>query len=163
MSIRPMLAVDLVAVERLEQQLFHSPWSLAQLQKSLSGNFLMSVAEQQDEVVGYLIASQGGGVSDLLTIGVDPRQRRGGIGRQLLLALYEQLRLAGIDELFLEVRRSNVGAIELYQHSGMEQVGVRKGYYPSDNCPELGDNRSTPDGNSREDAIVMRYQLTAIS
>lgn len=140
--IRALVETDLDQVALLEQQLFGSPWSLAQLHESLRGNRWMWVATQQDVLVGYLVASYGGGVADLLTIGVDARQQRSGIAQQLLSRLFERLRREQADALFLEVRESNAAAVLLYRKCGFESVAVRKGYYP--------------DKAGAEDAIVMR-------
>lgn len=160
MQIRAMSATDLAVVEQLEKKLFSSPWGLSQLQKALTGRHWMWVAEvssatgtsvpvssslstHQTVVCGYLIASYGGGVSDLLSIAVAPDFQRRGIARQLLQALVEQLSSQQVDELFLEVRRSNHSAIALYRQCQLQQVGIRKDYYPS--------------AKGREDAVVMRY------
>ena len=48
--------------------------------------------------------------------------------------------------MLLEVRPSNLRALDIYQRYGFEQIGRRKGYYPAAN-------------SQREDAIVMRYTL----
>jgi ribosomal-protein-alanine N-acetyltransferase len=48
--------------------------------------------------------------------------------------------------VWLEVRRSNVRAIAVYERHGFQQVGVRKGYYPATRA-------------GREDAIVMTLAL----
>jgi len=47
--------------------------------------------------------------------------------------------------MFLEVRPSNRAALNLYHDIGFAEVGVRGGYYP--------------DGNGREDALVMARAL----
>ncbi len=133
---------DLEYVAQLEQQLFNSPWSLVQLQNSLRSNHWIWVAKQQAVVIGYLLVSQGGGVADLLTLGVDPKQQRSGIGYQLLAHLFDSLERERVEELFLEVRQSNTAALNLYRRCGFESVAVRKAYYT--------------DGITPEDAQVMR-------
>ncbi len=137
-----MVEADLDRVTLLEQQLFSSPWRLAQLQDSLHCSRWMWVATLQDVLVGYLVASYGGGVADLLTIGVDSRQQGSGVGQRLLLQLIERLRSEQADALFLEVRESNAAAVALYRKCGFESVAVRKGYYS--------------DEAGSEDAVVMR-------
>jgi ribosomal-protein-alanine N-acetyltransferase len=47
--------------------------------------------------------------------------------------------------VFLEVRPSNLAAVQLYQTLGFNEIGVRRGYYP------------TPRGH--EDAQVMALDL----
>ena len=75
----------------------------------------------------------------LVTIAVDPRQQRRGIGLTLLLAVCDLAIEAELDSVALEVRASNAGAMRLYERCGFRRVGRLRNYY-SDN---------------REDAIVM--------
>jgi ribosomal-protein-alanine N-acetyltransferase len=62
-----------------------------------------------------------------------------------MLHLIELARSAGARDVFLEVRPSNPVAVRLYQSLGMQQIGVRRGYYQAE--------------QGREDAIVMRLSL----
>ncbi len=140
--IRDAVASDLQQIALLERQLFSVPWSLAQLQNGLRVNYWIWVAMQQDRLAGYLVASHGGGVADLLTLGVAGFYQRRGLGQQLLHRLFEQLARDQADALFLEVRESNAAAVALYRKCGFEPVAIRKGYYR--------------DGVEPEDAIVMR-------
>ena len=55
-------------------------------------------------------------------------------------------RAQSLDYLWLEVRRSNLRAQKLYQDYGMQQVGERKAYYPTEE-------------GAHEDALVLTYQL----
>ena len=142
LCFRLALDSDLESIAQLEQQLFISPWSLAQLQKGLCSGYWIWVATQQDRVAGYLIASHGGGIADLLTLGVDPACQGCGVGQQLLDRLFHRLAVERADALFLEVRGSNAAALALYHKCGFESVATRKGYYR--------------DGAEPEDALVMR-------
>jgi len=82
----------------------------------------------------------------LLNLCVYPANQRQGVGRYLLEKLMEQARAQKADRMLLEVRKSNRAAIRLYQSVGFEDIGYRKGYYPSH--------------QGREDARVMRLFLT---
>lgn len=66
-----------------------------------------------------------------------------GLGGLLLQQCFARLSGRGIQQCFLEVRESHVGAQKLYQRLGFEVVGMRKGYYPNG----LGE---------RENALLMR-------
>ncbi len=52
-----------------------------------------------------------------------------GIAKQLMCELIQQQKQLGITVWHLEVRESNMAAIELYQNLGFEVVGRRKAYY----------------------------------
>ncbi len=67
--------------------------------------------------------------SEVLAVGVSPSDRRGGIGRALMLAGLARAEQAGVAEVFLEVGKDNPAALALYHALGFTQVGSRKNYY----------------------------------
>ena len=91
-------------------------------------------------MVGYLIAREAGGSGEILNLAVDPPWRRSGIARTLLDSGVAALRRRGAEEIFLEVRESNLAAQTLYLAAGFRPVGQRSRYY-----------RNPP-----EDALVLR-------
>lgn len=62
-------------------------------------------------------------------VAVLPAHRRQGLGRTLLEAVLETAAGQGARRATLEVRRSNDGAIRLYEQMGFELAGVRPRYY----------------------------------
>ena len=91
----------------------------------------------EPELGGYMICSRYDTVWHVMNVAVDPTQRRRGIATAMLNALLERV---GRDaQLTLEVRRSNGGAITLYESFGFRSAGVRRRYYQ----------------DNGEDAIVM--------
>ena len=70
------------------------------------------------------------GEAELLRMAVDPAHRGQGLGRTLLEACQRELAVAGMGNLFLEVRAANAEAIQLYRSCGWERCGLRAGYYP---------------------------------
>ncbi len=148
---------DLDTVVALETQLFETPWDRLRFRRSLERQqpawVALSNAPQQDETpVGYLVASSGAGVADLLTIGVSPQCQRSGIAAQLLAQLLTQLQSQQVQELFLEVRASNEAAIGFYRAKGFEQVGVRRNYYRRPATPD--------EAEGREDGLLFKRELT---
>jgi ribosomal-protein-alanine N-acetyltransferase len=89
--------------------------------------------------LGYWISHDEAHVVNLAT---HPDHRRRGFAKGLLEHLIESVSEDGIRYVILEVRRSNRGAIELYQRAGFEMVGARPLYYTDD-----------------EDALVMILQI----
>lgn len=79
----------------------------------------------------------------LLELASHPEQRRKGFARALLSALLEHARTHQVRLILLEVRRSNLPAIALYESFGFTTTGVRRGYY----------------SDTGEDALEMRITL----
>jgi ribosomal-protein-alanine N-acetyltransferase len=132
-EVRRLTYADLPQVVAIERRAFPTPWSLAMFVLELSkpaGVCLAAVIE--DELAGYLICSRYDTVWHLMNIAVDPDRRRRRIASALLGGLLE--RIDGPDaQLTLEVRRSNEGAVELYERFGFRAAGVRRRYYSDTN------------------------------
>ncbi len=133
-EIRRMQESDVDHVVRIEKDLFATPWSKMSFLFEVSDNrtsFPIVVVER-GEIIGYAV---GWFVEDELHIGniAVRRDRQGsGIGKMLLERLLEEARARGTSYATLEVRVSNVRAINLYRKYGFRGVAIRKNYY-SDN------------------------------
>lgn len=114
------------ALAKLHATCFAAAWdekTFATLLNSAGvGAFLATSAEGP---VGLLLYRVVEGEAEILTIGVDPNLRRRGAGAVLLASLLA----LKIPQVFLEVAKSNVDAITLYEKAGFKQVGLRKAYY----------------------------------
>jgi [ribosomal protein S18]-alanine N-acetyltransferase len=103
------------------------------------------VVEQEDKVLGFILATLHVGETHILNLCIHPDFQRRGYGRQLLVHLLDVAKEKGNGVAFLEVRRSNLGAIELYKNEGFVRIGERKNYYPSQ--------------QGREDALIFAKDL----
>jgi ribosomal-protein-alanine N-acetyltransferase len=151
--VRRLTYADLPQVVAIERRAFTSSWSLAmfvlELSKPSGICLAAEIAEampeaaggeppgRERELVGYTICSRYDTVWHVMNVAVDPTQRRRGIATALLSNLLERVHPEA--QLTLEVRRSNVGAIALYERFGFRRAGVRRRYYQ----------------DNGEDAIVM--------
>jgi ribosomal-protein-alanine N-acetyltransferase len=84
----------------------------------------------------------------LLNITVSPKLRRLGIGAKMMNAIEGVAAQQKMARIILEVRPSNISALQLYQGLGYEQIGMRANYYPVD----LG-------SGLREDACVFAKSI----
>ncbi|HTU49464.1 MAG TPA: GNAT family N-acetyltransferase [Acidobacteriaceae bacterium] len=86
-----------------------------------------------NRVVGFAafssIMTVGGGESTLENMVVATSRQRQGIGQRLLAAGLLWCRAHASGTVFLEVRKSNLAAIALYERVGFTAVGNRPGYY----------------------------------
>jgi ribosomal-protein-alanine N-acetyltransferase len=82
-----------------------------------------------DQVLGYIVAWFVAGEGEISNIAVDPSAWGSGVGRALLNSALEEGRERSAGAVYLEVRESNERARALYDSTGFEEVGRRKGYY----------------------------------
>jgi ribosomal-protein-alanine N-acetyltransferase len=129
LQIRRLAYADLPQVIAIERRAFVTPWSLAMfvLELSKPGGVCLAAVEA-NRIVGFCICSRYDRVWHLMNVAIDPAHRRRGLATALLRELIERV---GADEarVTLEVRRSNSGAIELYEAFGFRAAGLRRRYY----------------------------------
>ena len=139
--IRMMEEKDLHEAAVIEQEVFSLRWTEEMFRESLENeNYLFLAAFVPDgQLAGYSGLLRSYEVGDITNVAVAPRFRRQGIGRMLLSSLLKMGEDRGMTDFSLDVRKSNVPAISLYESLGFSTEGVRRGYYA---CP-------------REDALIM--------
>ncbi len=142
--IRSAVPADASGLVAIERQAFSDPWSEASFREALASPWTFGlIAESARRAAGYLIAREVAGTGEVLNLAVAPEFRRRGIGGALLEAGLAALRRRRVDEVFLEVRESNISAQALYIGYGFRPVGQRAAYYR----------------NPKEDALVLRLEL----
>lgn len=102
---------------------------------------LYAVFYDDDQLVGYVGAVRVLDQVDITGVAVDPVHQREGRAFKMFSALIESFETH--TQVFLEVRKSNAAARQLYQRVGFAAVNVRKAYYQH---PE-------------EDAILMKLSV----
>jgi [ribosomal protein S18]-alanine N-acetyltransferase len=128
-EVRRLTYADLPQVVAIERRAFPTPWSLAMFVLELSKpSGVCLAAFVEGRLTGYLVCSRYDTVWHIMNVAVDPDRRRAGIASTLLTRLFE--RVDDPDAHYtLEVRRSNRGAMELYDRFGFRAAGVRRRYY----------------------------------
>ena len=127
-EIRRLTYADLPQVVAIERRAFTTPWSLAMFVLELSkASGVCLAADVDGELVGYLICSRYDTIWHVMNVAVDPDRRRRGIASALIGALLE--RVGDDAQVTLEVRRTNQGAVTLYERFGFRSAGVRRRYY----------------------------------
>ena len=117
-------------VAELEKQCFSTPWSETALSEELSNKFArFFVALLNGEIVGYIGAHNILGEVYITNVAVFPEYRKNGFGEALIKRLIEMVKKENADFITLEVRKSNISAIKLYEKCGFCAVGERKSFY----------------------------------
>lgn len=141
--IRPLNRGDIKQVVEIERVSFRDPWKedafYSELHNREISKFL--VIELNGKIVGY------GGMwivedeAHLVNLAIHPDHRRCGLGRRLLMALFDMAKKRGVERITLEVRASNTAAQAFYKKFGFQEIAIRKGYYR----------------DTHEDAVVMWF------
>jgi [ribosomal protein S18]-alanine N-acetyltransferase len=126
---RTMVHDDLPLVSDIERRSYDFPWSHGVFRDCLLAGYTCIVLERDGVVAGYAILSIAAGEAHVLNLCVDPDYRNQGFGDRLLDETLRRARQSGVEEVFLEVRPSNVNALSLYRKKGFRQVGTRRAYY----------------------------------
>lgn len=129
-SIEQAGLLDLSALRNLEKVCFPvDAWAMLDLIAVLSfPNIIRLKAVLRGEMVGFIAGDvkRGEGVAWIATVGVLPEQRGRGIGTALMNACEAHVPL---DTIRLCVRKSNTGAIRLYEGLGYRKINEWIDYY----------------------------------
>ncbi len=136
-SLRPMVEADLPQVLATEDASYVPqggiPWTrdhfLAEMEKPYAQVLVLTDDETDEVVMGYIVFWQIEDSLEVLNIAVSLSHRGLGLGMKLLgHAIREGIR-ANQKKVTLEVRKSNLPAIHLYQKMKMTITQIRKGFY----------------------------------
>jgi [ribosomal protein S18]-alanine N-acetyltransferase len=146
--VRRMAAADVDAVMELAADLPTAPYwpreaYLAMLDPQRKPARIALVAEALEggnSLAGFAFASLITPQAELESIVVATALQRRGIARRLFEVLADELAVAGVTEVLLEVRASNDAALSLYRALGFEETGRRTGYYaaPVEDAVQMG-------------------------
>ena len=136
---------DIDRVVAIEEESNPVPWTIKNFKDCIEKGYYSLVLKEDNKVIGFAILSVSTEESHLLNIGLTSLKRGRGLGRELLEKMIMAAEVMGSKKIFLEVRISNVIAIDLYKASGFKEIGLRKKYYRLK--------------EGREDAILMSKSL----
>lgn len=144
-SVVPMQAEHVARIGIMDRRNYEFAWTDGIFRDCVKAGYLCPLLMVNEQIIGYSVLQIGAEEAHLLNLCIDKPWQQQGFARLLLEHVTELAvaRAAGI--MFLEVRPSNTRAVELYQQSGFNEVGLRKNYYDSQ--------------NGREDAVVMARYL----
>ena len=129
-NIRNMKEADAKTLADMEKELFPDSWSRTALLETYKQNHAkILLAEEADEILGYVIVYCVLDEAEIARIAVSPKRRRQGVGRCLLDELRRMGKEQGISRILLDVRESNRGARAFYEAYGFAQDGIRRNYY----------------------------------
>ncbi|MFR1709853.1 MAG: ribosomal protein S18-alanine N-acetyltransferase [Clostridium sp.] len=139
-TVELMSSFNILGVKEILDLSFSTPWSLLSMEKELiNKNAIYIVVKLGSKVVAFggmwIVFDEG----HITNIAVHPDFRRNGFGDVVVENLIKMAKENSINSMTLEVRSSNLAAINLYKKHNFSVEGVRKNYYQ----------------NPREDGYIM--------
>ncbi|MFK7861097.1 MAG: ribosomal protein S18-alanine N-acetyltransferase [Granulosicoccus sp.] len=144
-SFEPVYLRNVALVGTMERRNYEFPWTDGIFRDCLKAGYTCQMVMLENDMIGYGIMQIAADEAHILNLCIDGPYQRQGFARLLLEHLVQQAEQRRANIVFLEVRPSNPRAVDLYERSGFNEIGVRKGYYDS--------------AKGREDAIVMARNL----
>ena len=132
LHIEPATTADAEAVAKLHAKGFYRGWPREEFAAFLAdpGRTPAYVAcDKRRRVAGFAMLRLAADEAELVTIAVDPKWRKKGVGAALLRAAFEDLLMSPATKMFLEVAADNASALALYRRHGFAEIGRRDGYY----------------------------------
>ena len=129
-TVRYVEQSDLDEIQEIEEESFLCPFSRKQfLQLYINCKKTFFVAENNKEILGYIVGLEGFRKITIASIAVKENCRRKGMATKLTNHLMEKVR-GKIKMIELQVRMSNKGAISFYEKMDFIYKGILTSYYP---------------------------------
>lgn len=130
MNVLPLTEKDVLKIVEFEKANFDDGWTSEMFFSAFkTGRFFGYKILLKDELIGFITYSITDDCSDLESIVVKSNYRSQGYGKVLIDQYLSSAKAKGVKNFFLEVRKSNVAAISLYEKRGYSLVNERKKYY----------------------------------
>jgi len=131
--VEPLTSADeLEAVMAIEHASFSNPWTHDMYAAELENegvSFFYVARDSTGTIAGFCSLWRLVDELHINNLAVRPDLRRQGVASALLSRVFADGAQLGAQRATLEVRRSNVAALQLYQRFGFTVAGVRRGYY----------------------------------
>jgi len=146
---RRMTLSDVVRVMKVEREVYEFPWTEQIFSDCIRVGYQCWLALLGSELIGHAVISVTAGESHILNLSIANQYQRRGFGSQFIEFLVEEARARKAETMLLEVRPSNIAAINCYNAAGFNEIGSRKDYYPAN--------------EGREDALLFARHITPSS
>ncbi|UCH31109.1 MAG: ribosomal protein S18-alanine N-acetyltransferase [Candidatus Bathyarchaeota archaeon] len=122
---------DLDLILKIEKSSFGEDAFSPETFLSLSRRFpdLFIIAEKNAKIVGYMITCNLRHKGHVISIAVDPSCRHMGVGSALATFTFESLKTSGIENIELEVRKTNYEGVRFWEHLGFRLSEVVQRFY----------------------------------
>ena len=120
---------DLKEAYTIECEVNPSPWKYETFLSSFEVGHKGLICKHDSEIIGFIIFSPINPEAHILSISVTKKIQSKGVGSLLLQSMLDQCAAMNYKKIFLEVRTSNLQAINFYQKFGFSKDAIRDNYY----------------------------------
>jgi ribosomal-protein-alanine N-acetyltransferase len=131
------------AISELEKITFFEPWSEKALELFIEAPNFCVACLKSDELASYCTVTTILDEAQIINVATNTVFKRMGYAKEVLERVFSECKERNIKLISLEVRESNIPAINLYENLGFTIAGKRKDFYK----------------NPRENAFVMIKNL----
>ncbi|MDR3063647.1 MAG: ribosomal protein S18-alanine N-acetyltransferase [Methanobrevibacter sp.] len=130
MFIREFRLKDLETVYKIEKESFDLPYDINILKElyNIGAGFLVSV--ENDKIIGFIIFwIKDEFLGHIISIAVSEKYQNNGVGRKLLSKAIELFAAFQINKIKLEVKATDLKAINFYKKAGFVETNFLHSYY----------------------------------
>lgn len=123
---------DIEQIVLIENELYTKPWERKDFEYELNDNpfaFYLKMVNESQEIMGYIGFWIKFEQAEITKVSIAKKFQGYKLSKLLMADAEKRIRLAGCENITLEVRTSNVKAIHLYQSFGYQIVTTRVKYY----------------------------------
>ena len=120
---------DLKEAYKIECEVNPSPWKYETFLSSFEVGHKGLICKHDSKIIGFIIFSPINPEAHILSISVTKKIQSKGVGSLLLQSMLDQCAAMNYKKIFLEVRTSNLQAINFYQKFGFSKDAIRNNYY----------------------------------
>ena len=123
--IRPMRQSDLEVVSRIDRDCFKNIWLQSKdvIKRAYTQSSYTTVAEIENEVVGFQISSSHNSIAHLIRLAVSPKFQGQYIGQALVHHMLKHFQRPWIREITVNTQEDNMISLSLYDKMGFESTG----------------------------------------
>ena len=124
-QVRPMLLEDMRIVEKIDHDAFVTIWqnSIEALELAFQQSSLATVAELDEEIIGYQFSTSSPMGSHLARLAVKTTMQGKGVGYLLVHQVLKQFERQGVKNVTVNTQKSNTVSLALYLKAGFNLTG----------------------------------------
>lgn len=127
-SIRSMVSEDMEQVFEIEKESDHDTWDYETFMYAIHHEESYVLVNNSDnQVIGFLFGIETADEFSISNIAIKQKYKRKGLATFLIKRIIEKKE--DVNSVFLEVRKSNLPAVKLYEKLGFKFLYIRKSYY----------------------------------